>query len=109
MSPLPWSRSPTKGPHHVTTAQEVPAPDTTIPLNPRLYQHAITKGKEVLAQDGSKAAAAREIYAMLHNEHRDVVLKAFIDGASVTVKGAPTYYYNISRKARRATKADVAE
>jgi hypothetical protein len=92
-----------------TTAQEVPAPDTTTASNPRLYQHAITKGQEVLVQDGSKAAAAREIFTILHNEHRDVVLKAFIEGASVTVKGAPTYFYNISRKARRVNKADADE
>lgn len=87
-------------------AQDVTDVDTSIPSNPRLYQHAITKGQDILAQEGSKAAAAREIFTMLHNEHRDVVLKAFIEGASVTIKGAPTYFYNISRKARRLTKAD---
>jgi hypothetical protein len=39
----------------------------------RLYTHAIEKGKEILDKDGSKAAAAREIFTMLQNEHRDVV------------------------------------
>ena len=88
---------------------EVSATDTATPSNMRLYTHAIQRGGEILAKDGSKAAAAREIFAMLQNEHRDVVLKAFIEGASVTVKGAPTYFYNISRKARRVTKVDPVQ
>ena len=89
-------------------SQEVTAPDTATPSNMRLYTHAIEKGKEILDKDGSKAAAAREIFTMLQNEHRDVVLKAFIEGATITIKGAPTYYYNINRKFRRASKADAA-
>jgi len=88
---------------------EVSAPDTATPSNMRLYTHAVQRGGEILAKEGSKAAAAREIYTMLQNEHRDVVLKAFIEGAQCTPKGAPTYFYNISRKARRATKADASE
>ena len=89
--------------------QEVSAPDTATPVNMRLYTHAVQRGGEILAKEGSKAAAAREIFTMLQSEHRDVVLKAFIEGATITVKGAPTYYYNISRKFRRATKADATE
>ena len=88
---------------------EVSAPDTATPSNMRLYTHAVQRGGEILAKEGSKAAAAREIFTMLQNEHRDVVLKAFIEGAQCTPKGAPTYFYNISRKLRRATKADATE
>ena len=96
-------------PVHVNPAeqQEVTAPDTRTPTNMRLYTHAIQRGSEILEKEGSKAAAAREIFTMLQNEHRDVVLKAFIEGAQCTVKGAPTYFYNISRKARRVTKPDA--
>lgn len=83
--------------------------DAGTPTNARLYDHAIQRGKEVLEKEGSKAAAAREIFTMLQNEHRDVVLKAFIEGATCTPKGAPTYFYNINRKFRRATKADAAQ
>jgi hypothetical protein len=89
--------------------KEVSAPDTATPSNMRLYTHAVQRGGEILAQEGSKAAAAREIFTMLQNEHRDVVLKAFIEGAQCTVKGAPTYFYNISRKARRVAKTDATE
>ena len=41
------------------------------------------------------------IFQMLQDESRDVILQAFIDGASVTPKGSPTYFYNISRKLKR--------
>jgi hypothetical protein len=69
------------------------------------YKRAIALGKIVLSETSSKAAAAREIFAALHAEHRDVVLRAFIEGATVTPKGAPTYYYNINKKFRKAAAA----
>ena len=62
---------------------------------------AISEGKSILKECGSKASAARRIYELIHDEHRDIILKAFIDGADVTPKGAPTYFYNISRKFKR--------
>jgi len=71
------------------------------PINPTLYKQAIAQGKQTLAEQKSKAAAARVIFQMLPDESRDVILQAFIDGASVTPKGSPTYFYNISRKLKR--------
>lgn len=71
------------------------------PKDAKAYKEAIHKGKTVLTQGGSKADAAREINALLANEEREIVLRAFIEGASITEKGAPTYFYNIQRKARR--------
>ncbi|OQW86132.1 MAG: hypothetical protein BWK72_18840 [Rhodoferax ferrireducens] len=88
---------------------EIVEVDTATPTNAELYQQAIEKGQAILKDEGSKAAAAREIYRMLQGEHRDVILKAFIDGATVTVKGAPTYFYNISRKFRKLAKAEPAK
>jgi hypothetical protein len=70
---------------------------------------AISEGKSILKDSGSKASAARHIFELIHEEHRDIILKAFIEGADVTPKGAPTYYYNISRKFKRRNTADSAE
>ena len=70
---------------------------------------AISEGKSILKECGSKASAARRIYELIHDEHREIILKAFIDGADVTPKGAPTYYYNISRKFKRRNTAVSAE
>ena len=78
---------------------------TVIPSDPELYNRAINEGREQLVQQRSKAAAARTIYHLLQNESRDVVLKAFIEGADITIKGSPTYYYNITRKLKRQNKS----
>ena len=80
-------------------------PDTPKqPLEPKdknRYAKAVQDGRNILTEGGSKADAARAIYRLIHDEHREVVLRAFIEGADVTLKGAPTYYYNISRKFRK--------
>ena len=70
---------------------------------------AISEGKSILKECGSKASAARRIYELIHDEHRHIILKAFIEGADVTPKGAPTYYYNISRKFKRRNTTVSAE
>ena len=70
---------------------------------------AISEGKSILKDSGSKASAARRIYELIHDEHRDIILKAFIEGADVTPKGAPTYYYNISHKFKRRKATVSAE
>ena len=75
---------------------------------PRLAS-AISEGKSILKECGSKASAARHIFELIHDEHRDIILKAFIEGADVTPKGAPTYYYNISRKFKRRNTAVSAD
>ncbi len=65
------------------------------------YATAVQDGRTILSEGGSKADAARAIYRLIHDEHREVVLRAFIEGADVTPKGSPTYHYNISRKFRK--------
>ena len=70
---------------------------------------AISEGKSILKECGSKASAARHIFELIHDEHREIILKEFIEGAEVTPKGAPTYYYNISRKFKRRNTTVSAE
>ncbi len=76
------------------------------PINPTLYLKAIEVGKEIYETSNSKAEAAREIFKLLIDEPREIVLKAFIEGASITVKGSPTYYYNIRRKMRKQQRSN---
>lgn len=99
----------TKGAPNPAETAANPTVDTAIPSDPALYVSAIEKGLAILSTEGSKAAAAREIYTLLKDEHRDVILRAFIDGATCTPKGAPTYLYNTIRKFRRAAKTDPAQ
>ena len=80
-----------------------------VPKDAQRLASAISEGKSILKDSGSKASAARRIYELIHDEHRDIILKAFIEGADVTPKGAPTYYYNISRKFKRRNTTVSAE
>lgn len=101
----------------VTKSQNTDAAEPVIatPAAPRepsdlaTYERTVALGKTILAETSSKAAAAREIFARLQGEHRDVVLRAFIEGATITPKGAPTYYYNISKKFRKVAAAVAKE
>ena len=95
----PWKSSTLYGASTVNTnleTQLVPSP-----INPSLYMDAIRIGQQVLMEQGSKASAAMEIFKILKDESREVVLQAFIEGANITSKGSPTYFYNVTRKLRR--------
>lgn len=89
--------------------------DKSVTTNPTTVKDAlrleiaIKEGKSILKDSGSKASAARHIFELIHDEHREIILKAFIEGAEVTPKGAPTYYYNISRKFKRRNTTVSAE
>ena len=82
-----------------TLPETPPAPHE--PKDPARYKKAIETGLQTIKGGGSKADAARAIYRLLVEEHREVVLRAFIEGAEVTLKGSPTYFYNISRKYKK--------
>ena len=62
---------------------------------------AITAGKSILTESGSKAAACRAIFELIHHEHRGVILQAFIESSEVPLKSAPTYFHNISKIFKR--------
>lgn len=78
-----------------------------VPLNQEQYSNAVTKGLEVIAAGGSKADAARAIYEMLLDESREVIVQAFIAGATVTEKGSPTYFYNVRRQYERKQREEA--
>jgi predicted DNA-binding protein (UPF0251 family) len=80
-------------------------PDLT-PKNAEQLKKAIALGKDMTKQmaknpDISKATIARAMYALIHEESREVIAQAFVEGATLTPKGAMTYYYNTKRKAAK--------
>jgi transcriptional/translational regulatory protein YebC/TACO1 len=64
---------------------------------------AIARGKKLIKSGKSKADTSREIYNLVSNEDREVILHVFRQGASLTEKGSLTYLYNIKRKLNKKT------
>jgi hypothetical protein len=75
-----------------------------IDLNQPLIKDAIAKGKELLKEGKTKADVAMVIFEALKAEEKDVVIAAFVQGATLTEKAAVTYWYNCKRKARKTVK-----
>jgi len=96
-----------KSPVEETSA--VPAEQNAEPkkvdLNKAKVKQAIAQGKTLIKDGKSKADAARAIYAVLHDEDKDVIVAAFVEGATLTEKGALTYWYNCKRKMTKSPAA----
>ena len=76
-----------------------------IDLGKAAIKEAIAKGKGVIKEGKSKADAAMVIFEALKNEEKDVVIAAFVQGATLTEKGAVTYWYNCRRKVKKSVKS----
>ena len=88
-----------------TTAPTAPAEPKKIDLGKPPIKEAIAKGKALIKEGKSKADAAMVIFEALKAEEKDIVIAAFVQGATLTEKGAVTYWYNCRRKARKANPA----
>jgi len=67
-------------------------------LNKPNIKKAIAQGKEMIKSGMSKADVSREIYDLVKDEEKEVILHVFQQGASLTENGSLTYLYNIKRK-----------
>ena len=76
-------------------------PTTNIEPNEEIVKAAIAEGKALIEQGKSKVEAAMAIYAKIEEESQETIVKAFVEGASLTEKGALTYWYNCRRKVRK--------
>ena len=89
---------------------EVPAqpPEAAKPAvvasNKALFDLVVAEGLDFIKDGRSKAEAARAIYASLKDEPKEVIVAAFVAGATLTEKGALTYWYNCKRKAAKDEK-----
>lgn len=83
-------------------AAQQKSPETTKgPINKEAFKAAIAQGKIAIKEGKTKAEVALAIYVQLKGETRETVVAAFVDGASLTEKGAVTYWYNCRRKASK--------
>ena len=70
-------------------------------------QQAIADGKALMAEGKTKADAAMAIFRLIGESSQETVVQVFIEGATLTPKGALTYWYNCKSKlARERMKAD---
>jgi len=67
-------------------------------FNKANIKKAIAQGKKLIKSGKTKADTSREIYGLVNNEDRAVILHVFQQGAALTEKGSLTYLYNIKRK-----------
>ncbi len=86
------------------TPPEIPQTPKPPDLSAPHIQTAIAAGKAEIDAGKTKADAARAMYALLSKEEKDVIVAAFVAGATLTDKGALTYWYNCKRKASKASK-----
>ena len=70
-------------------------------FNKANIKKAIAQGKRLIKSGKSKADVSREIYTLVNNEDREVILHVFRQGATLTEKGSLTYLYNIKRKVNK--------
>ena len=67
------------------------------------FQLAVNEGKKLIGEGKTKSQAAMVIYTALRSNDKETVIKAFVEGASLTEKGAVTYWYNCKRKQAKTT------
>lgn len=94
-----------------TQATEADEPESNaskpieVDLNQPTIRAAIEQGKALIADGKTKADAARAIFEAIKTEPKEVIVAAFVAGASLTDKGALTYWYNCRRKAAKEAAA----
>jgi hypothetical protein len=76
-------------------------PKETITPSDGLIAQAVLEGQALIAEGKTKVEAAMAIYRHLNESPQETVINAFIEGASLTPKGALTYWYNCRRKLSR--------
>ena len=84
-------------------ASESEAELKAVDLTATAIKNSITQGKALIAEGKSKADAARAIFTAIKDESKETIVAAFVEGATLTPKGALTYWYNLRRKASKST------
>ena len=75
------------------------------PKNHAKVKEAVALGKKLSkTPDITKVSVATQMFDLIHDEDREVVARAFVEGANLTEKGSMTYYYNCRRKFRQSRK-----
>ena len=93
----------------MTSASSTKKTETSEPTvtrkNAEQVEKAVALGKEMMGrgEEVTKVDVARAMYELINEEPREVIVQAFIEGASLTPKGAQTYFYNCKRKMKKGS------
>ena len=73
--------------------------ETAKPKNAAKVKKAIDLGKSLKNKDKeiTKADITRQMWPLVKDESREVIVDAFVKGAGLTPMGAQTYFYNCRR------------
>lgn len=82
---------------------------SAIPADKAIIEAAISEGKRLIVAGKSKIDTALAIYEKLEGMEQDVIVKAFIEGATLTEKGALTYWYNCRRRLAKQRRSEPRE
>ena len=84
-----------------------PSPKPTPKPSQDKIRDAIKIGQDLIKKKMTKAEASMVMYRLLHEGgcDQEVIVDAFVKGASLTPMGARTYFYNCRRKYRAEQKA----
>lgn len=74
------------------------------PKNLAQIAESVKVGRSIIADGKTKIEAVRAMYPLIKDEQREIIWKAFEEGAALTPKGAVTYLYNIDREFRKQKK-----
>ena len=69
-----------------------------VTVDQETIKQAISEGRSLIEQGKTKVEAALAIYQILKDQPQRTIIAAFIEGATLTEKGALTYWYNCRRK-----------
>ncbi|ABR91492.1 Hypothetical protein mma_3167 [Janthinobacterium sp. Marseille] len=78
---------------------------TPVDMSKPAIKKAIADGKALIAEGKAKADAARAMYPQISTESKETIIAAFVEGATLTPKGAQTYWYNCRRRASKEKKS----
>lgn len=78
--------------------------ETPTPKNITQIAESVKIGKAMISEGKTKIEAVRAMYPLIKDEPREIIWKAFEEGASLTPKGAITYLYNIVREFKKKPK-----
>jgi hypothetical protein len=79
---------------------KAPAPQSVV-TDERRVAEAIKEGQALIAQGKTKIDAAMAIYRLIEDHSQETLVRAFVEGAALTERGALTYWYNCRRKRAR--------